>query len=315
MTDVVTDAKTEDDGNTDKVATPMAILFADIGGSTSLYQSAGDSQAHQLISDSLNSMRRSVESAGGHLLRTVGDAVLARFESCDAACHAAIAIQESHRHSLLSVRVGFHWGLAISDRGDVYGNAVNIAARVSGLANTHEIMTTQEVVDRLSVTPCGPAQLLDVLPLRGVDKPLSIYRIPWEMQNLDTQTQVATSSELHGRRVVKSQLELSCAGKTLTLQANGQKCTLGRSENSTLQAMHTAASRVHATIECKQGKYVLEDVSTNGTYVIKDGQPFVFVHRDSVTLDGSGILATGFLPKDEDDSHGAIRFVTRQAED
>jgi adenylate cyclase len=79
--------------------------------------------------------------------------------------------------------------------------------------------------------------------------------------------------------------------------------------------MHTAASRVHATVECKQGKYVLEDVSTNGTYVIKDGQPFVFVHRDSVTLDGSGILATGFLPKDEDDSHGAIRFVTRQAED
>lgn len=312
MADTVPDAKTVEDN--DKVATPMAILFADIGGSTSLYQSAGDSQAHQLISDSLNSMRRSVEAAGGELLRTVGDAVLARFESCDSACTAAVAIQESHRDSPLSVRVGFHWGLAISDRGDVYGNAVNIAARVSGLANTHEIMTTQEVVDRLTATPCGPAQLLDVLPLRGVDKPLSIYRIPWEVQNIDTQTQVATSRELHGRRSVNVEMELSCAGRTVTLESNGQKCTLGRSEDSTLQAMHTAASRVHATIECKHGKYVLEDVSTNGTYVIKDGQPFVFVHRDSVTLDGSGILATGFLPKDEDDKLRAIRFVTRNVD-
>jgi len=120
MAEIVED--TEADGG--KVATPMAILFADIGGSTSLYQRAGDSQAHQLITDSLNSMRSSVEAAGGELLRTVGDAVLARFENCDAACAAAVSIQESHRNSTLSVRVGFHWGLAIADRGDVYGNAV-----------------------------------------------------------------------------------------------------------------------------------------------------------------------------------------------
>ncbi len=301
------------DTGSGKVATPMAILFADIGGSTSLYQRAGDSQAHQLITDSLTNMRNAVETAGGELLRTVGDAVLARFEDCDTACAAAVAIQEVHRNSPLSVRVGFHWGLAISDRGDVYGNAVNIAARVSGLANTHEIMTTQEVVDRLSATPCGPAQLLDVLPLRGVDTPLSIYRIPWELQNLDTATQVATSRELHGRRTVNLELELCSAGKTVVLQSNGQKCTIGRSDDNTLQAMHTAASRVHATIECKQGKYVLEDISTNGTYVIKNGQPYVFVHRDSVTIDGAGILATGYLPKDEQDEGGAIQFLTRFA--
>jgi len=299
------------EADSNKVATPMAILFADIGGSTSLYQRAGDSQAHQLITDSLANMRSAVENAGGELLRTVGDAVLARFENCDIACAAAVAIQEVHRNSTLSVRVGFHWGLAISDQGDVYGNAVNIAARVSGLANTHEIMTTKEVVDRLSDTPCGPPQLLDVLPLRGVDTPLSIYRIPWESQNLDTQTQVATNMDLHGRRSVNLELDVSNGDKTVTLATNGQKCTIGRSDDNTLQAIHTAASRVHATIECKQGKYVLEDVSTNGTYVIKNGQPFVFVHRDSVTLDGAGILSTGFLPKDEADKSRAIQFVTR----
>lgn len=310
MVDLVEDVEAAGDG---KEAIPMAILFADIGGSTSLYQSAGDSQAHQLITDSLTNMRNAVEAAGGELLRTVGDAVLAKFADCDAACAASVAIQEVHRNSPLSVRVGFHWGLAIADRGDVYGNAVNIAARVSGLANTNEIMTTQEVVDRLTATPCGPAQLLDVLPLRGVEVPLSIYRIPWEVQNLDTMTQVVLGPEVQGRRAVKLELELSNADKTVTLQSNGQKCTIGRSDDSTLQAMHTAASRVHATIECKQGKYVLEDLSTNGTYVIKNGQPYVFVHRDSVTIDGAGILATGYLPKDEQDEYNAIRFTTRSS--
>lgn len=307
MVEMVQDA-TEERG---KLATPMAILFADIGGSTSLYQNKGDSHAHQLITDSLTNMRNAVEEAGGQLLRTVGDAVLARFETCDSACAAAVAIQEAHRTSPLSVRVGFHWGLAISDRGDVYGNAVNIAARVSGLANTHEIMTTQDVVDQLTRTPCGAPQLLDALPLRGVQTPLQIYRIPWELQSQDTQTQVATHRELHNRRSVNLELDLSNGVNSLTLKSNGQSCTIGRSDDHTLQAMHTAASRLHATIECKQGKYVLTDVSTNGTYLIKNGQPFVFVHRDSITLDGAGILATGFLPKDKEDEERVIKFTTR----
>jgi len=55
--------------------------------------------------------------------------------------------------------------------------------------------------------------------------------------------------------------------------------------------------RLHASIECKQGVYVLEDLSTNGTYIIKDNQPPVYVHRDSITLDGAGVIATGFLPE------------------
>ena len=58
---------------------------------------------------------------------------------------------------------------------------------------------------------------------------------------------------------------------------------------------------------------MLEDLSTNGTYVIKNGQPYVFVHRDSVTIDGAGILATGYLPKDEQDENNAIKFITRSS--
>ena len=83
-------------------ASDMAILFADIGGSTSLYQQAGDSQGHQLIVNSLGAMRKAVESAGGTLLRTVGDAVLASFDSCDQASACLLYTSPSPRDATLS---------------------------------------------------------------------------------------------------------------------------------------------------------------------------------------------------------------------
>ena len=96
------------------------------------------------------------------------------------------------------------------------------------------------------------------------------------------------------------------------IDEHSEKCTIGRDTNSAVTTTHSAASRLHATIECKQGVYVLEDLSTNGTYVIKPEQPPVYVHRDKLTLDGSGYIATGFLP--EKDSTDKISFVTRLAE-
>jgi len=294
-------------------ASDMAILFADIGGSTSLYQQAGDRQGHQLIVNSLSSMRTAVESAGGTLLRTVGDAVLASFDNCDQATVAAIAIQKLHNDNVLSVRVGFHWGRAIADDGDVYGNAVNIAARVADLANIGEITVTADVVERLTAGIVPTPQLLDEIAVKGIDAPLSVYRIQWRAPaDVGNATVVATSINARNTRNVKTHLLLRFGEQSLVLDEHSEKCTIGRDTNSAVAATHSAASRLHATIECKQGVYILEDLSTNGTYVIKPEQPPVYVHRDKLTLDGSGFIATGFLP--EDNSADKISFVTRLAE-
>ena len=300
-------------------ASDMAILFADIGGSTSLYQREGDSEGHQLIVNSLSSMRTAVESAGGTLLRTVGDAVLARFDYCDQASAAAIAIQELHIDGALSVRVGFHWGQAIADDGDVYGNAVNIAARVAGLANTGEITITADVVQRLTVGIVPRPQLLDELSVKGIDAPLSIYRIPWRTQGaVGDATVVHTGFAAHNKNSVKTHIVLEIGEQSLILNEHSEKCTIGRDKSSTVVATHGAASRLHATIECKRGVYVLEDLSTNGTYVVKKDQPPVYVHRDTLTLDGTGFIATGFLPEKQSpemaESDGRISYVTRVGE-
>ncbi len=293
-------------------ATDLAILFADIGGSTNLYQRSGDAQAHQLIADSLAAMGKAIEQANGELLRTVGDAVLAKFSTCDAACAAAVSIQQAHRHGPLSVRVGFHWGSAISDQGDVYGNAVNIAARVAGLARTNEIMTTREVVERLTRLPAGPTQLLNELPLKGVDKPLPIYRIPWEVEDTESMTMmVVKQPKRHGSNSTAFQLELKCGTRSVTLSKSGDSCTVGREASNAMQTLITSASRIHAKIECKQGMYVLEDLSTNGTYVVKNNQPFVYVHRDTITLDGDGYITAGYVPDHPATDENAVSFSTR----
>ncbi len=291
-------------------ASELAILFADIGGSTALYQRVGDATAHQMIMDGLNAMRKAVEDAGGELLRTVGDAVLASFDSCDSACVAAKNMHEAFGNSSLEVRVGFHWGEAIPDQGDVYGNAVNIAARVSGLANTGEIMVTREVIDRLSPGNRANSQLLDKISVKGVEEPLEIHRLQWQEADVDQATMMFTRPFTHeASKVGQLTLTLSCCAQQTSLSADGDSCSLGRGEDNGVVTSHGAASRVHATIDRKQGKFVLTDRSTNGTYVAKDGQPAVFVHRDSYNLDGSGVIAVGFMPDDKLESQpGLVQF-------
>ena len=111
---------------------------------------------------------------------------------------------------------------------------------------------------------------------------------------------------------------LEISEQSLILNEHSEKCTIGRDKSSAVVATHGAASRLHATIECKRGVYVLEDLSTNGTYVIKKDQPPVYVHRDTLTLDGTGFIATGFLPEKESpemaESDGRISYVTRVGE-
>lgn len=279
--------------NHQKPTSTLAVLFADIGNSTVLYQQFGDKTAHKMVKDCLVLMRQMVEQARGDLLRTVGDAVLASFEDCDSAFEAAEAIHIAMSSQILSVRVGFHWGDVIPDQGDVYGNTVNIAARVADLATVGEIMTTGEVVQRLSPDNKTKAQLLNRSMLKGLARPLDFYRLHWRKEETEQVTRAYTIPILNNDEYV---LLLTSGDQQITLTNNGESVSIGRGDNNSIQTSHNAASRVHATVERKSGKFVLTDCSTNGTYVSKNGGPPVYVHRDVITLDGIGVITMGFTP-------------------
>ena len=279
----------------------LAILFADIGGSTALYEAVGDVEAHRRVAESLAFMKTAVERHDGSVLRTVGDATLASFERCDDACLAACAMQRLHAEGPLSVRVGFHVGEVIPDGGDVYGGAVNVAARIASFARTDEIVASEDAVAALSEPHRARATLLDTREMRGLSRPLAIHRLVWQ-EGPDTPVTViaggAANADLGGAGETVGRLELVRGGVRLTLDIARPTLTIGRSDDSDLPVDDPHASRSHARLELVRGQFLLTDESTNGTWLIRDGRSPVLVRRDTIVLDGNGRLGLGAAPEE-----------------
>lgn len=277
----------------------IAILFADIGGSTKLYESIGDAEAHKLVARSLQRMEVAIQNNSGTLLRTVGDAALASFPNCDMAFHAAKSIQEQHSSSQLSVRIGFHYGPVIPDKGDVYGNAVNIAARVASLANLNEITTTETSVLLMSSALRQKAALLDFIQVKGIKDPLPVYRLFWRPED-ESVTAIQTAVSISIRNPSNVELELTYCGQSFLVNQQNPLATIGRTEDCTLIVDNDCTSRNHASIELIQGKFYLQDQSTNGTYIVKTEQSPLFIRRESITIDQSGKIGAGWMPNADD---------------
>ncbi|MDO8312914.1 MAG: adenylate/guanylate cyclase domain-containing protein, partial [Sideroxyarcus sp.] len=114
-----------------------AILFADISGSTALYDSLGNEQALQLVTHTLDILTQEMAAHHGTLIKTIGDEIMCSFPNVTDAINAACAMQlaiENQRpggEHIICIRIGLHYGEVIFEDGDVYGDAVNIAARVT----------------------------------------------------------------------------------------------------------------------------------------------------------------------------------------
>ena len=274
----------------------LAILFADIGGSTALYESVGDAEAHRRVAESLAFMKSAIEEHGGALLRSVGDAVLATFERCDDACLAACAMQRLHLGGTLSVRVGFHVGAVIPDGGDVYGTAVNVAARIAAFALTEEIALSEPARRALSPALAARTALLDTRELKGLARPLAIHRLEWRERSDVPVTAVAGPVGRAGAGGGTVRLRLLHAARRLTLDAGRPRIDIGRGEENDVVLDDPQASRRHARLELVRRQVLLVEQSTNGTWLLREGRPAVHVRRDTVVLEGSGRLAAGTDP-------------------
>lgn len=277
-----------------------------------MYQAEGDARAHQLISDSLARMKEVIEQNKGTLLRTVGDAVLASFPSTEDAFHGAVGIQLAHNNSLLSLRVGFHYGEVIPDKGDLYGNAVNIAARVASFAKADEICTTHDCVAQLPEALKSRTDFLDQVDFKGIDKPLPVYRVYWSNDAVANQTMIMTPSNLPERYNVSQYLEIMVNSERLKLTAEKKSVSFGRGTNNDVVINHKSTSRNHASIEFTHGRFLVKDNSTNGTYVDRTGRPIDFLRREEIVLDQFGCIGFGWKPADDDDVKITFRLVVEE---
>ena len=164
----------------------LTIMFADVCGSTSLYESSGDLQAKQLIDGCVNAMSEITAKHGGTVIKTIGDEVMATFDSADSALQAAAEMSSETNRQFhcptgpVAIRIGFHTGPVLRDEGDVFGDAVNLAARIASQAKAGQILTTATTVSELSAVSRASTRAIDRTTVRGKRTQVEIHEVVWQ---------------------------------------------------------------------------------------------------------------------------------------
>jgi class 3 adenylate cyclase len=289
-----------------------AIVFADIVDSTRMYENLGDTRAKQLITDLEEIIAGVVTETGGHVVEMIGDEVMSRYDrATDAvtgACLIQVRVDEYAKRSgmTLATRIGLHYGSAIVEGGRMYGDSVNVAARMAAIAQSQQIITTEQVVQNLSAEQKQIARQFDKVRVKGKQERMVIYDLLWRVEDV---TFMQTSP-----------LNQSTANRILTLEYGDQRIQLlpqqgsmhiGRDSQNELVVTAAAASRTHAVLEYSRGKYVLSDISTNGTYLTTQNQQSLYLRRETVPLLGNGKIGLG-EPVSDNNQH-VIKYYFQES--
>ncbi|OKO84666.1 adenylate/guanylate cyclase domain-containing protein [Bradyrhizobium sp. AS23.2] len=171
----------------------LTFLFSDLKDSTRLYEHVGDLVAFDLVNEHFRLLQEIIAAEQGAVVKTIGDAVMATFETPDRAIAAAIRMREAmselgaqRQQQGLLLKMGIHEGscLAVTLNGqqDYFGQTVNIASRIQGLAASRSIVVTESVVDNAETRSLLEASGLDPtrrsVALSGIAERVSVYEIP-----------------------------------------------------------------------------------------------------------------------------------------
>lgn len=276
------------------VSKERAILFADVSGSTALYEKLGDKPAAKAIEVCLDELRAIVAKWEGKVVKTIGDELMVVFGRPEAACAAAREMQ--HRVTALpptagvtlAIGVGFHFGPVLEDKADFWGDGVNTAARLAGLAKGGQILTSGATANTLSNTQRINLRDLDTIEVKGKQDAVRVFEVLWGDTEDATQLAGLASSAR-----VETRLTLEIGERTVDFPREKTALVLGRDKTCDVVVAEKTASRKHARIERSGVQYVLIDESTNGTYVAIEGEREVLLRRNRVLLRGRGAIAFG----------------------
>lgn len=272
------------------------VLFADVSGSTKLYETAGDAAALKAITSCLAAMRQATEAAGGRVVKTIGDEVMAVFPGPDAAVAAAAEMQAKAEAlpevagTKIGLRIGFHHGPVLQQDNDVFGDTVNLAARLVAQAQKSEIITSTETTSQLTPVFRGMVRQLHTITVRGKTEEVELAEIVWR-SDVDATTFVRNRAK--PRAAASASIRLRYKNRELVRRREGDSITIGRDAGCGLVIDDEMASRQHCTVERRGDKFVLRDHSTNGTYVTLEDDTEILLQREELTLRKHGWLTFG----------------------
>jgi adenylate cyclase len=271
------------------------VLFADVSGSTKLYEVVGDAAAHAAIDLCVKLFANITQEHGGRVVKTIGDEVMSIFPDAASAGRAATDIQLGIASMppvdkvRLGVRIGLHYGPVVERDGDVFGDTVNLSARLTEMAARGQIITSFETVERLGDLQRLDCRKLYAIPVKGKEKDVQICEILWT--DVDDATQLAAPRTRNEKASMV--LRVSYRGRNILLPTERKTLVLGRDATADLVVAERMASRMHCEIEERQGRFFLTDRSANGTWVSIDGAAEVILRREESMLHGHGFICLG----------------------
>jgi hypothetical protein len=280
----------------------VAVLIADVCDTTPLYESSGNIKALELIADCLDNISSVVDSEGGTVLRSKGDDVLCTFADADSAVRAAARMMDRQADSPLQIHVGINHGLVVRDRGDIFGDVVNIAARMQSLAKPGEIIMTESVYDQLSDELRRQVRHLDSQTVKGKSEPMNIYAVFKD----DTQVTYYVGEDgkhtVHPKNVYKVRgpkvkITLEFGDRTIVRGDAAPGFHMGRANSCDLIIDEPCVSRDHAVLSVRRGKVLVTDTSSTGTWIAQSDAEPVLLRRDVMQLAGDGTISLGLRPK------------------
>lgn len=280
-----------------------AILFADISGSTRLYVDIGDDRARVVVARILDRWSAFTAQHAGSVVQVRGDGLLSTFPTIDAALTAAMGMRDMPYQQPLSMHAGIHVGAVLREAEQLYGDAVNLAARMADIAKRFEIVISEAARNELPETRRSSLRLIKQVPIKGKTEPVDIYLIP------SAGPMITEFRPPPGTRATGNRMSLHYGGQSFIVDAKAAACLLGRDSDCVIKVQHRLVSRRHASIEYGSGRFFLQDHSTNGTYIDDgDGGKPALVQREIYQLKGRGVISLGIEPKDN--PLNLIRFTT-----
>jgi len=276
----------------------LSILFADICGSTRLYDTLGDAKAREIVSTTLNLLSEVTHRYKGTVIKTIGDEIMCTFEDAEIATKAACDMQESLEEANeqgateipVTIRVGFHYGPCILEDGDVHGDAVNVAARMAAQAKSRQIITTAESAKQLPPILQENTRFVDYASIKGKGE-IEIVEFIWQEDDVTRMSvDLSTATTNHS---TPSELTLYYRDTQVVLNNDREIAVIGRSPTCDLPVPETLASRQHIKIELRRDKFFLIDESTNGTYLQHADGTHSFIRREEIPLTGEGVISLG----------------------
>ncbi|MBS3998063.1 MAG: adenylate/guanylate cyclase domain-containing protein [Hydrogenophaga sp.] len=282
----------------------LTIAFVDLTGSVSVFETLGNDQATQAVTRLTQWIGSVGVDNGGTVVKMLGDGVLLAFSNNHHAVQTIVQIQQEHANRVarwpdrlkLMMQVGMARGQVVQIDGDCFGDAVNVASRLSDLAGPEQILVNDQVIRALGTCHGVRSRSLGPMRIKGRVEPAEVFRIEWQAEMLSEFLTLPADllSLENAAEALSGSIQLGWLDTSRAYHLTDLPLTIGRVPEADFVVNDPRVSRLHVRIDIRTGHCVLEDISSYGTWVRFEGaENAIALRRQECLLHSDGEIAMG----------------------